>query len=126
MAPGVGNDSRAGGYLRGRTRPRSVRIAPGALLYAPIIEWESYMAKMRFEIFEGDRRHGLRVRRSWFWRLRRANGKIVADGSESYVTASNARRAVKRLLAGLGVNVKGAGWRARLMRDHGVAITVKG
>lgn len=32
----------------------------------------------------------------FYWRLVAANGKTVADGSEPYVTRSNARRAARR------------------------------
>ena len=61
--------------------------------------------------------------RGWRWRLTVANGNITADGGEAYATAANARRAVKALLRGLGVNVAGPGWRARLIRDRGIWIT---
>jgi hypothetical protein len=34
----------------------------------------------------------------WYWRLRAANGRIIADGSEGYASKSNAKRAVRRTL----------------------------
>jgi hypothetical protein len=34
----------------------------------------------------------------WYWRLRAANGKIIADGSQGYASKSNAKRAVRRTL----------------------------
>lgn len=32
----------------------------------------------------------------WYWRIRARNGRIIADGSEGYVSRSNASRAFKR------------------------------
>lgn len=54
------------------------------------------MAKI--EVFEGfqwvDQGDGGEyVSTGWYWHLRAANGKIMADGSESYVSKANARRA---------------------------------
>jgi len=43
----------------------------------------------RFQVYGN--RHG-----QWFWRLKAANGKTIADGAEAYASASNARRAVRR------------------------------
>ncbi len=37
-------------------------------------------------------------RRFWRWRLRAANGRIIADSGEGYARRSNARRAARRLL----------------------------
>lgn len=47
----------------------------------------------------------------WRWRLKAANGKIVADSSEGYKRRSAADRAVQRLLEMLrdGVSVEVAG-----------------
>jgi hypothetical protein len=39
------------------------------------------------------------ARDGWRWRLKAANGRIVADSGEAYSTKANARRASKRLLA---------------------------
>ncbi len=44
---------------------------------------------MRFEYYESG---GM-----WFWRLRARNGKIVADGGESYFNESSVLRALRRL-----------------------------
>lgn len=45
---------------------------------------------MKIELYPGP--DGL-----WRWRLRAANGKITADGSEGYANESSVRRAVRRL-----------------------------
>lgn len=45
---------------------------------------------MRVEIYSGSDNQ-------WHWRLRAANGKITADGSEGYATESSCKRAVRRL-----------------------------
>jgi uncharacterized protein YegP (UPF0339 family) len=42
--------------------------------------------KAKIEIFQNEYYQ-------WFWRLRAANGYIVADGAEAYVSPSNAKRA---------------------------------
>jgi uncharacterized protein YegP (UPF0339 family) len=34
----------------------------------------------------------------WYWRLRAANGKIIADGSQGYASKSNVQRAVFALM----------------------------
>jgi len=49
------------------------------------------MTLARFEIYQGN------LMGDWFWRLRAANGRIIADGAEAYSTKANARRAVWRL-----------------------------
>lgn len=36
--------------------------------------------------------------RQWFWRLRAANGKIIADGAEGYARTGNALRAAVGVL----------------------------
>jgi uncharacterized protein YegP (UPF0339 family) len=46
--------------------------------------------RKQIEVFEGKRG-------GFFWRARDRNGKIVADGAEPYSTASNARRAARRI-----------------------------
>lgn len=33
----------------------------------------------------------------WYWRCRAANGRVVFDGSESYDSKSNVKRAIARL-----------------------------
>lgn len=33
----------------------------------------------------------------WYWRLRAANGEIIADGSEGYDSKGNAKKAVSRV-----------------------------
>jgi uncharacterized protein YegP (UPF0339 family) len=50
------------------------------------------MKKPKIEVFEG------KTPARWYWRLRAGNGRIVADGAESYVSERNARRAVKRVV----------------------------
>lgn len=45
---------------------------------------------MKIEIYEGGEK-------LWRWRLRAANGKITADGSEGYANPSSVKRAVRRL-----------------------------
>lgn len=40
-------------------------------------------------------------RGGFYWRLRDKNGQIVADGSESYSTRSNARRAARAVGRGI-------------------------
>lgn len=47
------------------------------------------MRQAKVEIFGGDINAG----GLWYWRLRAANGKIIADGSERYASRSNAKRA---------------------------------
>jgi len=37
----------------------------------------------------------------WYWRLKAANGRIVADGSQGYVSASNAKRALTDIVLGV-------------------------
>lgn len=49
---------------------------------------------MRFEYFCGEAG-------GWYWRLRAGNGKVVADGSEMYFSASNVRRAIRRVQCAL-------------------------
>lgn len=58
----------------------------------------------RIEIFHQKVRKNTRWNRSghrtfglWYWRLRSANGRIVADGAEGYATKGNARRAADRV-----------------------------
>jgi uncharacterized protein YegP (UPF0339 family) len=46
---------------------------------------------VKVEIFKG-------VTGVWFWRVRARNGKIVADGAESYANRSSVKRAVKAFL----------------------------
>lgn len=71
-----------------------------------------------FEVFKGSTIGGPemahvsgRSPQHWYWRLRAANGKIVADGSEGYSSKSAAKAAVRRVyrnLTGWGVLT----WRA--------------
>lgn len=35
----------------------------------------------------------------WYWRLRDGNNKIIADGSEGYVSEANVIRAVNNVIA---------------------------
>jgi uncharacterized protein YegP (UPF0339 family) len=35
----------------------------------------------------------------WYWHLKSANGKVVADGAEGYASRGNARRAARRAKA---------------------------
>lgn len=49
--------------------------------------------------------------RNWYWRLRAANGKIIADGAEGYQTKAGVRKAIWRLTktllyAGRPLNIK--------------------
>lgn len=43
----------------------------------------------------------------WYWTLYAANGKIVADGAETYKTEQGIKRAINRLLMNeaFGINV---------------------
>jgi uncharacterized protein YegP (UPF0339 family) len=58
---------------------------------------------MRFEIYEAflegssDGINSERESAGWYWRIRAANGRIVADGSEAYASRANVRRALNRL-----------------------------
>lgn len=45
--------------------------------------------KGTFEVFRGRNKQ-------WYWRLRASNGRIVADGGESYVTRYGAKRGARR------------------------------
>lgn len=47
---------------------------------------------MRFEIYSGIF-HPLR----WYWQLRAANNRIIADGAESYSSKASCRKAINRL-----------------------------
>lgn len=47
------------------------------------------MRSARFEVYLG-------VSGRWYWRLRAANGLVIADGSEGYATRANAFRAARR------------------------------
>jgi uncharacterized protein YegP (UPF0339 family) len=49
----------------------------------------------RFEIYQGTMGESLG---SWYWRLRAANGEIIADGAQGYTTKAEVRRAVKRVV----------------------------
>lgn len=58
---------------------------------------------MRFEIYSSPehQQYGNSItytgRYLWYWRLRAGNGKIIGDGSESYASKANVRRALNRL-----------------------------
>ena len=39
----------------------------------------------------------------WYWRLRSANGRIVATGAEGYTRKADAGRAAKKFLRGITV-----------------------
>lgn len=41
--------------------------------------------------------HVYRARDGWRWRLKAANGRIVATSGEAYVSKANAQRAADRL-----------------------------
>jgi uncharacterized protein YegP (UPF0339 family) len=47
--------------------------------------------------------------REWRWRIKHANGRIIADGGEGYSTRSNAIRAARRL--------RWIAWAARLVKE---------
>ncbi len=51
---------------------------------------------MKIEVFESDsaRDAGL-----WYWRLRAANNRIIADGAESYTRKRDAVRAAEKMSA---------------------------
>lgn len=46
-----------------------------------------------FEIYEA--RRGLALRKQWRWRIRAANGRIVANGGEGYNNRSDLLRALE-------------------------------
>lgn len=61
---------------------------------------------MRFEIYESAKhsQFGNSVtfeKWEWRWRLRAANGRIMADGSEGYSTRAAVRRAILRIMSTL-------------------------
>lgn len=47
------------------------------------------MREIRFKVYE--------AKDGWRWRLLSGNNKIIADSGEAYSTASNARKAVRRI-----------------------------
>lgn len=54
---------------------------------------------MHIEIFQGIFRTGEPVDPDrWYWRIKAHNGRIIADGGESYAKAANAKRAVTTLV----------------------------
>jgi len=58
---------------------------------AEVEEGASNMVAPRFEIYR-DRR------KEWRWRLKAANGRIIADSGEGYSRREHARRATRRLI----------------------------
>ena len=52
------------------------------------------MSNPKIKVFYGFADKGL-----WYWHCVAANGRIVCDGSEGYVSKSNAVRAAKRAAA---------------------------
>lgn len=48
--------------------------------------------QLRFEIYQAPT-----IAPKWYWRLRAANGRIIADGSESYVSKAGVKKAVRKL-----------------------------
>lgn len=55
------------------------------------------MRAARFEVYRGGTWKTTWPGR-WYWRLRAANGLVIADGSEGYATRSNALRAARRAI----------------------------
>lgn len=58
---------------------------------------------MRFEIYQDyswsqDEVGPVKLYNDWYWRLRAANGRIIADGSEGYASKSGVRKALRRLM----------------------------
>jgi uncharacterized protein YegP (UPF0339 family) len=51
---------------------------------------------IRFEIWPSHEHY------RWYWRARAANGRIMADGAESYTRKAGARKAVLRFIELLG------------------------
>ena len=49
------------------------------------------MTQTKFEIYKDKRKE-------WRWTLRSANGRIIADGSEGYLTAQHCKRALGRVI----------------------------
>lgn len=41
----------------------------------------------------------------WRWRLKAANGKIIADSAEGYASQSNAQRAWRRVIRALATGL---------------------
>ena len=56
------------------------------------------MRNPKIEVYLGKRNFGT-GRFQWYWRCIASNGRIVCDGSEGYVSKSNAVRAAKRAAA---------------------------
>lgn len=54
---------------------------------------------MKFEIYEA---RNIPFAGRWYWRAKARNGRIMADGSESYFKKGNALRAVTRFVELLG------------------------
>jgi len=57
---------------------------------------------MKFEYYQGKDKVcydkvGPFQRQQWYWRLRAANGRIVADGAEGYASKRNVLRAIQRV-----------------------------
>jgi uncharacterized protein YegP (UPF0339 family) len=50
---------------------------------------------MRFEVYRG--RRGIFGRTQWRWRLRAANGKIIADSAESYNNRADCLMIIERI-----------------------------
>ena len=58
--------------------------------------------------------------RGWRWRLKAANGNIMADGGEAYSSKSKAMRAVKALVRKFGLHPS-----VESLKNMGIAIVVK-
>ena len=52
---------------------------------------------MHFEIFSHYHSNSMESP-LWYWRLKAKNGKVIADGSEGYATASSCRRAIRNVM----------------------------
>jgi len=49
----------------------------------------------KLEVYQSD------ANSDWYWRLLARNGKVIADGSEGYVSLANAMRAARNVQKGL-------------------------
>lgn len=80
------------------------------------------MPAYKIEVFE---EHGRGRKTHWYWRLKTRNGRIVADGAESYSRRAGVMRAIEPIAQGLGAEVweKWATWtKARKLNGNVVPI----
>ena len=71
---------------------RAVDKAADILAQRLVIEAENRRTEMKIEVYKDASRDGYR------WRAIDTNGRIIADGSESYATEQNAVRGLKNVI----------------------------